>query len=74
MDKFDIFIQILNESGKKHGYEKPLTISHLLNITKLVSKISNKAAQKQQQEEERHERMLDEAYMEILADQCCDRD
>ena len=63
----EILIQMLTASGEKHGFDKPLTISHLLNILKFAQKVEYKKA-------EEEDRLLDEAYMEILADQCGDRD
>lgn len=66
MDKFDVFIKILSQSGKKYGFDKVLTISHLLNIAKLVSKTVDDNEEKRQQ-------ILDEAYMEYYASECGDR-
>lgn len=38
MNRLEIFIDVLEKSLKKNG-DKPITISHLLNIAKMVDKI-----------------------------------
>lgn len=66
MEKFDVFIQILSKSGNKYGFDKVLTISHLLNIAKLASKIVDDREIQIQQD-------LDEALMQCYANECGDR-
>jgi hypothetical protein len=62
----ETIIEILEKSVAKHGVI-PLTNSHLLNIIKLANKIDDNKTSKMEQR-------MDEALMEIYADQCCDRD
>ena len=59
-------ILILEKSIEKNGTQ-PLTNTWLLNMLKLAERNQNQII-------EHHDRLLDEAYMEILAGQCCDRD
>jgi hypothetical protein len=59
-------IDVLEASIKKNG-NQPLTTQHLLNILKYAAKSISK-------DEEEHEKIMDEALMEIYADQCCDRE
>lgn len=37
---FMIFAQVLEKSAKKHGGDKPITISHMANLAKYAIKIS----------------------------------
>jgi len=57
---------ILEKSIEKHG-DQPLTVSHLLNIVKLCIRLENASRYKM-------DKALDEAMMEMYADQCGDRD
>ena len=41
MTEFQIFTTILNSASTKHGYDKVLTISHLLNIAKMATRVYN---------------------------------
>lgn len=59
MDRFDIVVQILEKSILKHGEEKVLTLSHLLNIFKLADRIETA-------NEEEEERLGEEAMTEFF--------
>ena len=48
-------INILETSVKLNGGDKPLTISHLLNICKLAQKLEHKG---QEQEVQQHESLI----------------
>lgn len=61
-----LLAEILEKGIEKNG-NKPLTTLHLLNIVKLCIKIEGQRCYK-------NEKLMDEAYMEIYADQCGDRD
>jgi len=61
-----ILAEILEKGIEKNG-NKPLTTLHLLNIVKLCIKIEEKRCYKS-------EKLIEEAYMEIYADQYGDRD
>lgn len=62
MRNFDSYlIAVLEKSIEKHGAEKPLTLSHFLNLVKLAQKMAIEAAEK-------NDRFLDEAYNETMAD------
>lgn len=66
MDITNKLIQVLSNSIKKNG-NQPLTTQHLLNIL-------NYSVRSVEAEQEKIDKELDEAYMQILADECGDRD
>jgi hypothetical protein len=62
MTNFDSnLIAMLEYSIQKHGADKPVTLSHLLNIVKMAQKMSISQA-------EEYDRQLDQAYNETMAD------
>lgn len=62
MKNFDShLIYVLEKSIEKHGAEKPLTLSHFLNLVKLAQKTAIDAA-------EQNDRLLDQAYSEVMMD------
>ena len=62
MRNFDSYlIAVLENSIKKHGADKPLTLSHFLGLVKLAQKKAIEAADK-------CDRELDEIYNETMAD------
>lgn len=38
-NEFTVFIEVLENSIKKNGKDKPITLGHLLNIAKLANKV-----------------------------------
>jgi len=62
MKNFDSYlIAVLEKSIEKHGPDKPLTLSHLLNLVKLAQKTAIDAA-------EENDHFLDQAYNETMMD------
>ena len=66
MSSLNKLSKYLRISIEKNG-DKPLTLSHLANIIDLLERNETRR-------QEKNDRDLDEAYMQILADQCGDRD
>lgn len=59
MSEFALFIQVLEISVQRNGADKPLTLGHLLNITKMVQK-------KLEQEDITLQKAFDEIMMNHL--------